>query len=92
MRCLLCTCRGVSISRVIDNKHHPSDIIGGSFLGTIIGGAFVLRAIPRHFIVIPDDEIEDGHHQSKYQQQQPLLFGGNTNNRVVTANTSRLDA
>jgi len=82
----------VSISRVIDNKHHPSDIVGGAFLGTIIGTAFILRAIPRHYIVIPEEEVDDAHRQSKYQQQ-PLLMGDNdTNNRVVTASISRLDA
>jgi membrane-associated phospholipid phosphatase len=87
-------CRGVSISRVIDNKHHPADIIGGAFLGTVIGGAFILRAIPRHFVVIPEEEVDDGYRQNRYQQQQqPLLAGGNdANNGGVTASSiSRLD-
>jgi membrane-associated phospholipid phosphatase len=56
---------GVAISRVIDHKHHPSDIIGGAFLGTMIAVIFSVRAIPRHYRVadVPVDS------------RQPLLDG-----------------
>jgi membrane-associated phospholipid phosphatase len=80
---------GVGISRIIDNKHHPSDVIGGAFLGTVIGGAFVLRAVPRHFIVIPEEEIEEQQRQERYQQQPLLLDNAG---RVAATSTSRLDA
>ncbi len=83
---------GVGISRIIDNKHHPSDVIGGGFLGTVIGGCFILRAVPRHFIVIPEEEIEEQQRQERYQQQ-PLLLDTAPPHRVVNArSTSRLDA
>ena len=44
--------RGVAISRIIDNKHHPSDVVGGAFLGTIIAAAFLIRVVPRHYSVV----------------------------------------
>jgi membrane-associated phospholipid phosphatase len=79
----------VGISRIIDNKHHPSDVVGGAFLGTVIGGAFVLRAIPRHFVVIMEEEDEDQNGGRMYQQQPLLLQNAG---RVATTSASRLDA
>jgi len=35
----------VAISRVMDNKHHVSDICSGAFLGTCIGTVFVFKSI-----------------------------------------------
>ena len=58
--------RGVAVSRVIDNKHAPSDVIGGSFIGTIVGTAYILRAIPRHYAVMEEP---------REVQEQPLLPG-----------------
>jgi membrane-associated phospholipid phosphatase len=34
----------VGISRVIDNKHNPSDVVAGAFLGSLLGAVFALRA------------------------------------------------
>ena len=48
----------MALSRIIDNKHHPSDVVGGGFLGTLIGVVFVLRAIPRHSIVKEDPGVQ----------------------------------
>lgn len=56
------------MSRVIDNKHHPSDVIGGSFLGTVVGTAYILRAIPRHYAVMEEPK----------KTQEPLLPGAIT--------------
>lgn len=41
-------CRGCAISRVMENKHHPSDIVGGAALGTVIGILFSAHALLRH--------------------------------------------
>ncbi len=34
----------VAGSRVVDNKHHPSDVVGGFFLGASVALIFVIRA------------------------------------------------
>lgn len=39
-------CRGVAISRIIDDKHHPSDVVAGAFLGTLVACFFLARSIP----------------------------------------------
>jgi hypothetical protein len=44
---------GVAVSRVIDNHHAPSDVVGGALLGATVGLCFVLRAIPRHYRFYP---------------------------------------
>ena len=31
-------------SRVVDNKHHPADVVGGFFLGASVALIFVIRA------------------------------------------------
>lgn len=41
----------MALSRIIDNKHHPSDVVGGALLGVFVAGLFLLRAVPRHTIV-----------------------------------------
>lgn len=35
------------ISRITDFKHHPSDVIAGAFLGTLVAAFFVWRSITR---------------------------------------------
>lgn len=56
---MLHICRGVAISRIMDDKHHPSDVVGGAFLGTIIACAFLARAIPRHQVVMDTDDLKE---------------------------------
>ena len=53
-------CRGVAISRVRDNKHHPSDIVGGALLGITICMVYLGRAIPRHCSVLDAPKIQRG--------------------------------
>lgn len=48
----ICFGWGVGVSRYIDSKHNVSDIIGGFFLGAMIGLVFVLRAIPTSKYVV----------------------------------------
>lgn len=36
---------GVAVSRVMDHKHHESDIIAGTFLGTCVAVAFLIKSI-----------------------------------------------
>ena len=33
-------------SRVVDNRHHPADVVAGLFLGATVALIFLLRAIP----------------------------------------------
>lgn len=42
---------GIGVSRLTDNKHHYSDVVGGAFLGTLVAAIFSMRAIPRHYRV-----------------------------------------
>lgn len=46
--CLIQICFGwgIGISRIIDNKHGPADVVGGFVLGAMIGLVFVFKAIP----------------------------------------------
>ena len=37
----------MGVTRIIDYKHHPSDVAAGAFLGTMLGLLFVARAIFR---------------------------------------------
>jgi hypothetical protein len=37
----------------MDDKHAPADVVGGAFLGTTVAVAFLLRAIPRHYRLMP---------------------------------------
>lgn len=36
---------GVASSRVIDNKHHVGDVVGGGFIGVLFGSLYSFRAI-----------------------------------------------
>lgn len=49
---------GVGISRVIDNKHNPSDVIAGAFLGSLLGVVFALRASAQPHRADPADSEE----------------------------------
>jgi len=40
------------MSRIIDNQHHASDVIGGMLLGTLIAIMYILRAMPRYARVL----------------------------------------
>ena len=33
-------------SRIVDNKHNPSDVVAGFFLGVSVAVVFLLRSIP----------------------------------------------
>ena len=33
-------------SRIVDNKHNPSDVVAGFFLGMSVAVVFLLRSIP----------------------------------------------
>ncbi len=33
-------------SRIVDNKHNPSDVVAGFFLGASVAVVFLLRSIP----------------------------------------------
>ena len=36
----------IAASRVVDNRHHPADVIAGMVLGAAVGTIFLLRSIP----------------------------------------------
>ena len=52
MICMLAFAWAVSMSRITDYQHHPSDVVGGMFLGTILAIIYIMRAIPRYGRVI----------------------------------------
>ena len=62
-------CRGVGVSRIIDNKHHASDVVGGAVLGGAIALLYFLRAVPRHRRL---DELDEGDADA---EPTPLLGG-----------------
>ena len=43
---------GIAMSRIIDNQHHPVDVVAGMLLGSLIAGMYVLRAVPRYAKVL----------------------------------------
>ena len=59
MLLVLSTAWGITISRVIDDQHHVSDIIAGMLLGSYVALVYALRAIPRYRRVLsPEAGIE----------------------------------
>jgi hypothetical protein len=36
------------MSRIVDNQHHPSDVVAGMVLGVLIAMLYILRSIPRY--------------------------------------------
>lgn len=56
---------GVAISRVIDNKHHESDVISGAFLGTIVSIVFCAKSAAAVNTIMIENE----------GSEQPLLTG-----------------
>ncbi|GAB4813543.1 hypothetical protein N2152v2_000589 [Parachlorella kessleri] len=62
---------GVAASRIVDNKHHPSDIISGAVLGGAIALLYLIRAVPRHRRL---DELDDGDGEGE-AGPTPLLAG-----------------
>ena len=48
MLIMLALAWGISMSRIIDNQHHPADVVGGMTLGILIAVIYVLRAVPRY--------------------------------------------
>ncbi len=52
MLTMLALAWGISMSRIIDNQHHPSDVIGGMVLGVLIAIMYIMRAVPRYARVL----------------------------------------
>ena len=48
------------MSRIIDNQHFPSDVVGGMVLGVLIAVMYILRAIPRYRRVLTAEEERGG--------------------------------
>ena len=48
---------GISMSRIIDNQHHPSDVVGGMVLGVLIAIMYIMRAVPRYARVLTSPRI-----------------------------------
>ena len=44
---LLCWAWGVGASRIVDFKHHPSDVVAGALLGTLFAAVYAVRSIAR---------------------------------------------
>lgn len=42
----------VAVSRIHDNMHHPSDVIAGAFLGTVVAAFYVARSAARLSLVV----------------------------------------
>lgn len=53
-------CRGVAISRVIDYRHHPADVVGGALLGTSFAVLYITRCVGRLAYVTTAIAIEAG--------------------------------
>lgn len=51
---------GVGISRIIDFKHHPSDVVAGALLGSGFAGLYAARAVGRVLHVTTSLAIEAG--------------------------------
>ena len=51
---------GVGISRVIDYRHHPSDVVAGALLGAGFAGLYAARAVGRVLHVTTSLAIEAG--------------------------------
>jgi membrane-associated phospholipid phosphatase len=52
MLLMLAVAWGISMSRIVDNQHHPSDVVAGMVLGVLIAMLYILRAIPRYSKVL----------------------------------------
>jgi hypothetical protein len=68
----------VGVSRITDFKHHPSDVVAGAFLGSLIGMFYLVRAVARLDRVVEDSaaaaaEAEAG--SSTPQAGTALLYG-----------------
>ena len=46
LRTQVCLSWAIAGSRVVDNRHHPADVVAGLFLGATFAVVFLLRAIP----------------------------------------------
>lgn len=68
----------MGVSRITDFKHHPSDVVAGAFLGSLIGMFYLVRAVARLDRVVEDSaaaaaEAEAG--SSTPQAGTALLYG-----------------
>lgn len=52
MLVMLALAWGISMSRIIDNQHHPSDVVAGMVLGVLIAIMYIMRAVPRYSRVL----------------------------------------
>lgn len=52
MLCMLAVAWGISCSRIVDNQHHPSDVVAGMLLGIVVAVIYILRAVPRYTRVL----------------------------------------
>lgn len=75
MLLMLSVAWGISMSRITDNQHHPSDVVAGMVLGMSIAIMYIMRAIPRFRRVL------SGWARSyrRNKTQQSLNGNGNTN-------------
>ena len=52
MLLMLALAWGISMSRIIDNQHHASDVVAGMVLGVVTAVIYILRAVPRYSRVL----------------------------------------
>ena len=50
---------GVAVSRIIDHKHHESDIIAGLCLGSLVGLAFSMKSLISSTVILCDKKIQE---------------------------------
>lgn len=85
---LLAYAWAVGVSRITDFKHHPSDVLGGAFLGALFGVAFVVRAIARLPCVVVGLAAEGSSGDGTPQIGSLLLHHGNQVHHNGTASRS----
>jgi hypothetical protein len=63
------------MSRIIDNQHHPADVVGGMLVGVLVALIYILRSIPRYKRVVTAVPVPS-HQISKRQVEVQSVQGG----------------
>jgi len=50
------------MSRIVDNQHHPADVVAGMVLGVVIAVMYIMRAVPRYRRVLTMKETQASLH------------------------------
>ena len=63
------------MSRIVDNQHHPADVVAGMVLGVVIAVMYIMRAVPRYRRVLTMQESQAAFNGARNDEELCVVEG-----------------